>query len=118
MLVNNEISGYNVTLMSNGFGWIELTHGGHAAGFIYLSDEKDGSDRIGNKAGREGAPPYVVMHHPYTFMTGLLHILDNQTNLRIELNEETGSEALLLSSGARQISADSEDPRPRSQTLA
>lgn len=109
MNVINDISKYEIVLMSNGFGWIELQNEEFTAGYIYFED--NGADRIGNKSLRGGKPPYVVMHQPLSALPALLHLLDNQKNLQVSLDDEFAGGAFLMSANASRLSADAEDPR-------
>lgn len=109
MQIQNPVSGRNVVIMSNSFGWLELTHEGKITGYIYVSLEDPlPPDRIGGR----NRSPYVVMHQRFESLPVLLHILEHEPALTIRLDEETGGDAFLESNNAARISAQAEDPRP------
>lgn len=111
MRVSHKVTGYNVVLMSQAFGWLELTHGPAITGYIHVSDREDGNkdDRIGNRDGGSGNPPYVVMHQPFSALPTLFHILDRNVDLVISLDEGTGGSAFLKSGVQNDIAPDNDD---------
>jgi hypothetical protein len=112
MKTDNIITGHSLTLMSGGFGWIELTDGTNIAGYVYLTDEDPlPPDRLGNKSGRNGTSPYVVMHQRFASLSPMLKILTREKDLRIRLDEEADSKAFLESGRGIVASGGEEDPR-------
>jgi hypothetical protein len=109
MQVTNQIAGYNISLMSDSFGWIELIHGINPVGYVYFSKDPLPKDRIGNRENRDGRPSYVVMHQYFSSLQIFIDILKNEPNLTIRLSEEMGGDAFLESS-THQINSSEEEP--------
>lgn len=83
------VSSYSVTMLSNGFGWIQLKDGEEDAGYIYVNDRPNQKDRFG---GIGGPHPYIVMHQPLELWQTLLDVLRNEGPLYIRGYQPEGGE--------------------------
>lgn len=75
------VSSYVITLYgSTGFGWIQLTHGARAVGYIYFEQNPTDSGRFG---GSDPENPYIVMSQPIQNWQLILDVLRNEKPLYI-----------------------------------
>jgi hypothetical protein len=81
------VTSYNITMMSQGFGWIEVKNKNEDAAYIYFTDDASQKDRFGG-VGRLPYP-YIVMYEPIRLWSTIIDILKNQKNLQVRGYQNT-----------------------------
>lgn len=75
------VTGYRITILKDGLGWIQLLDGDIPAGYIYLNDDRNEEDRFGGIDSKRR--PYMVTHYPTQLWNIVLDILRSEKNITI-----------------------------------
>jgi hypothetical protein len=79
---NYPVTSYAITMLSRGFGWIQLKDGDKDAGYVYFTDSTGAGNE--DRFGAEGSDhPYIVMHQPISLWNTFVDILRNEKPLYI-----------------------------------